>query len=86
MSKYLNIDRLRHLRPQNEIHYFRTIASTMTEGAKLAQAGAPHGTVVLADEQTAGQGRLGRSWQSELGLGIYCTILLKLPITPEKLL
>lgn len=81
----LNIERVRALRPQNEIHYFATLASTMLEAARLVSAGAPHATVVLADEQTAGMGRLGRFWQSQAELGIYCSIVLRLPLSPANL-
>lgn len=81
----LDVERIRSLRPQNKIHYFPTVGSTMTEGARLASSGAPHGTTVLADEQTAGIGRLGRSWQSEADFGIYCSILLRLPLSPANL-
>ena len=56
----LDVQRVGNLRPQNPIHYFPTIGSTMTEAARLAQEGAPHGTVVFAEEQTSGLGRLGR--------------------------
>ena len=81
----LNVEKIRNLRPQNELHYFETIGSTMTEAARLAAAGAPHGTIILAEEQTAGMGRLGRSWQSDAELGIYCSILLRLPVQPGTL-
>jgi BirA family transcriptional regulator, biotin operon repressor / biotin---[acetyl-CoA-carboxylase] ligase len=53
------------------IHRYRTIDSTMTAAAKL-----PLGSVVVADEQTAGQGRHGHTWQSEPG-GLYCSIVLE---------
>jgi BirA family transcriptional regulator, biotin operon repressor / biotin---[acetyl-CoA-carboxylase] ligase len=76
----LDVEKIRNLRPQNELHYFGTIASTMTEAARLAASGAPHGTIVLAEEQTAGIGRLGRSWHSDAELGIYCSILLRLRV------
>jgi BirA family biotin operon repressor/biotin-[acetyl-CoA-carboxylase] ligase len=81
----LDIARIRSLRPQNEIHYFASLGSTMTEGARLAMAGAPHGAVVLTDEQTAGIGRLGRSWISQAELGIYCSIVLRLNLSPANL-
>jgi len=81
----LDVEFIRRLRPQNTIHYFATIGSTMTEAARLAEAGSPHGTVVLADEQIAGVGRLGRSWISEPEVGIYCSILLRLAIPPAQL-
>jgi BirA family transcriptional regulator, biotin operon repressor / biotin---[acetyl-CoA-carboxylase] ligase len=75
-----DIDRLRALRPQNPIHYFPTIGSTMTEAGRLAACGAPHGTVVLADEQTSGVGRLGRCWLSDREMGIYVSVVLSLPL------
>ncbi len=81
----LDIERIRSLRPQNEFHYFSTVGSTMTEGARFAISGAPDGTVIVADEQTAGMGRLGRSWQSEAEAGVYCSILLRLPLSPANL-
>jgi BirA family biotin operon repressor/biotin-[acetyl-CoA-carboxylase] ligase len=72
-------------RPANQIHYYPVIGSTMTEAIRLAAAGAPHGTVVIADAQTAGVGRLGRQWISERDLGIYCSTLLELPIALSAL-
>lgn len=51
----------------------------MLEAARLAAEGAPHLTVVGADEQTAGQGRLGRAWHSEPGAGLYVSLVLRLP-------
>jgi BirA family transcriptional regulator, biotin operon repressor / biotin---[acetyl-CoA-carboxylase] ligase len=80
----LDVERVRALRPQNPIHYFPTVGSTMTEAARLASAESPHGTIVLAEEQTAGVGRLGRSWTSPSELGIYCSILLRLPLPPAS--
>ena len=80
----LDIERINVLRPGNAVHYFSTIGSTMTEAARLATSGAPHGTVVIAEEQTAGVGRLGRSWTSPSEVGIYCSILLRLPLPPAS--
>lgn len=65
------------------IHYFATIGSTMTEAARLVHDGAPHGTLVIADEQTAGVGRFGRTWHSEADAGIYATFVLRLPLGME---
>lgn len=76
---------LQRARPQNEIHYFASTGSTMVEASRLALAGAPHGTIVIADEQTAGVGRLGRSWISPPDVGIYCSILLRLDLPPANL-
>jgi BirA family transcriptional regulator, biotin operon repressor / biotin---[acetyl-CoA-carboxylase] ligase len=67
-----------------EIHYFPSLGSTMTEAAKLVRAGAPHGTLVVADEQTAGVGRFGRTWHSEADTGIYATFVLRLEIGLES--
>jgi BirA family transcriptional regulator, biotin operon repressor / biotin---[acetyl-CoA-carboxylase] ligase len=44
----------------------------------------PEGTIVLAEEQTAGRGRAGRSWHSERGTGIYVTLLLRPRISPVQ--
>jgi len=63
------------------IHYFR-IPSTNAAALRLAAEGAPHGAVVLAEEQTAGRGRLGRPWYSEKSSGIYASIILRPPLSP----
>ena len=81
----LDLSKIRSLRPQNQIHYWPSTTSTMVEAAKLAAAGAPHGTVAIADEQTAGIGRFGRSWLSEADLGLYCSLLLRLSLPPASL-
>jgi BirA family transcriptional regulator, biotin operon repressor / biotin---[acetyl-CoA-carboxylase] ligase len=62
-------------------HFFKT-DSTNTVAMRLGESGEPHGTVVVAEEQTAGRGRAGRSWTSEKSAGIYCSILLRPPIPP----
>ena len=59
------------------INWFDTIASTNTEAKKLAQAGASHGTVLIADRQTGGRGRMGRSFSSPAGMGIYMSVILR---------
>ncbi|MBZ5591988.1 MAG: biotin--[acetyl-CoA-carboxylase] ligase [Acidobacteriia bacterium] len=58
------------------VSYFATIDSTMHEASRLAAAGCEHGTVVIADEQTEGQGRHGRHWHSEPNAGLYVSIVL----------
>jgi BirA family biotin operon repressor/biotin-[acetyl-CoA-carboxylase] ligase len=80
----MDIDKIRTARTANPIHFFASIGSTMTEAANLAEAGAPHGTVVVAEEQSAGIGRLGRTWLSPAGAGIYCSILLRLKLPPAS--
>ena len=81
----LDVERIQAVRPRNRIYYFQSVASTMTEAATLLAKGAPHGTFVIAEEQTAGVGRLGRSWISEPEAGIYTSILLHLPLSPSSL-
>jgi BirA family biotin operon repressor/biotin-[acetyl-CoA-carboxylase] ligase len=80
-----DIASIRERRPENHIYYFQTIGSTMTEAARLAASGAAHGTIVLADEQTAGVGRFGRQWHSEAGAGIYCSVIMRLKLPPNGL-
>lgn len=63
------------------VHYFRT-DSTNVVALRLAAEGAEHGTVVVAEEQTAGRGRLGRKWFSEKSSGIYASIILRPPLSP----
>ncbi len=60
----------------SQYHYFRRIGSTNDEALLLARRGAPHGCVVIAEEQTAGRGRMGRSWLSPSGLGLTLSIVL----------
>ncbi len=53
-------------------------------GHALGEHGEPHGTVVIAEEQTAGRGRAGHTWHSEKTNGIYMTVLLRPPISPQQ--
>jgi BirA family transcriptional regulator, biotin operon repressor / biotin---[acetyl-CoA-carboxylase] ligase len=64
-------------------HFFRT-DSTNRVGMELGYAGEPEGAVILAEEQSAGRGRAGRSWQSERAAGIYLTLLLRPKISPMQ--
>jgi BirA family transcriptional regulator, biotin operon repressor / biotin---[acetyl-CoA-carboxylase] ligase len=81
----LDAGQLRAERPSAPLYYFSQVGSTMTEASRLARDGAPHGTAVFADEQTAGVGRMGRSWSSEPEVGIYCSIILRLELRQEQL-
>jgi len=60
-----------------QIHYFSTIDSTNNEAKRMALNGAPHGTVVIADHQTGGRGRMGRSFHSPAGCGLYLSVVLR---------
>ena len=62
---------------KDRIHWFETIDSTNTRAKALAAEGAPHGTVLIADQQTGGRGRLGRSFHSPSGSGIYLSMILR---------
>lgn len=59
------------------IDYFDELASTQVAGAGLARDGAAHGTVVVAERQSAGRGRLGRAWYSPPGVNLYLTVILR---------
>jgi BirA family biotin operon repressor/biotin-[acetyl-CoA-carboxylase] ligase len=59
--------------------------STQDEARRLARAGAPAGTVVIAEEQTRGRGRLDRRWVSPPGAGLYFTMLLERSLPPGPL-
>jgi len=59
--------------------YCTVASSTQDVARREAEAGAPPGTVVVADEQTAGRGRLGRSWISPPGQNLYLTVVLRPP-------
>jgi BirA family biotin operon repressor/biotin-[acetyl-CoA-carboxylase] ligase len=71
----IDLDRLRSAFPDRHILHFDSIDST-----QRAATGCEPGTIVLADCQTAGQGRHGHPWHSEPGTGIYCSLVL--PPTP----
>lgn len=64
------------------IHHFFKADSTNCVAFGLGQNGEPHGTVVVAEEQTAGRGRSGRYWHSEKTNGVYMSVLLRPPISP----
>src|SRR5204862_1572054 len=54
---------------------FESVGSTLDVAHELAAAGAESGTLVLADEQTSGRGRMGRAWRSEPGAGVWLTLI-----------
>jgi len=59
------------------IHYFDELTSTQDHAAQLADKGAEQGTVVIAETQSAGQGRLGRQWYSPPGVNLYASVILR---------
>lgn len=62
--------------------YFDETDSTNTQIRKLAEAGAPAGTLAAADRQTGGKGRRGRGWEAPSGVGIWMSLLLRPQISP----
>ena len=71
---------------QDSLLWFDSIDSTNTQAKKLAAQGAPHGTILLADHQTGGRGRRGRSFHSPAGTGIYLSLILRPDCEPQKLM
>ena len=67
-----------------ELHCLDTVDSTNTYAKKLALAGSPDGTVVISNNQTAGRGRMGRTFQSPRDKGIYLTVLLRPNLPPAE--
>ncbi len=67
------------------LHVLPETPSTNTAAIALAQKGAAHGTVVVAERQTAGRGRLGRSWYSPAGENLYCSVIVRQTPAPYKL-
>ena len=68
----------------HNIHGFGRVGSTNTVARRYADKGAPEGIVIVAESQTAGKGRLGRSWLSPAKLGIYVSIILRPTIAPAQ--
>ncbi len=66
------------------LHIYTTLESTNTRAVELAAEGAPEGTVIVADAQERGRGRMGRSWFSPPGANLYASILLRPPFDPRE--
>jgi BirA family biotin operon repressor/biotin-[acetyl-CoA-carboxylase] ligase len=81
----MDCDLLRAEMPDRHLEWHAVIGSTMAEASRLAASGAPSGAVVGAEEQTAGQGRHGRTWHSEPGSGLYFSVILRHQFTPATL-
>ncbi len=71
---------------RDTLYWYDTIDSTNSRAKELAKEGAPHGTVVISGCQTAGRGRLGRSFHSPEGLGIYLSVILRPDCLAEDLM
>lgn len=66
------------------VHYFEALASTMEAATQRALEGSPEGTVILAETQTKGKGRMGRSWFSPRYKGIYCSLIVRPQCLPSQ--
>lgn len=67
-----------------KIYYFDTLSSTMDIATELGMKGLPEGTLVLAETQTQGRGRQGRSWSSPKYKGLYLSLILRPAILPNS--
>lgn len=68
-----------------KLHFSPSTGSTNTDAMQAARAGAPHGSVYFADEQTAGRGRGNHAWHSHAGEGLYVSTVVRLPIPMARL-
>ena len=87
-NQRLDIEQVRSLLATSEfgqnLHYLVQTTSTMDDARRLAEQGAPHGAVVVADEQTAGRGTKGRIWVSPPGQSIHTTLIVRPSIDELK--
>ena len=65
------------------VEVLESTGSTNDDARRLSREGAPSGTVVVANHQRSGRGRLGRSWHSPPGLGLYLSVLIR-PMRPVE--
>lgn len=68
----------------DDVRVFASVDSTLDVAHRIANGGAPAGTLIVADQQRAGRGRQGRSWRSEPGAGVWLTIVER-PRDPDAL-
>lgn len=67
-----------------ELRFLDSTDSTNSRAFELGRSGAPEGAAVVADAQTGGRGRLGRSWVSPPGVNLYTSVVLRPPIAPQQ--
>lgn len=70
----------------DQIKYFDTLDSTNNYAKQLAAEGAVEGTVIIAGHQSGGRGRLGRTFSSPAGMGIYLSVIIRPDCLPEELM
>lgn len=71
---------------RDNLIWFDAVDSTNTRAKAMAILGVPHGTVLIADSQTNGRGRMGRSFQSPAGMGLYMSVILRPDCPQDKLM
>ena len=71
---------------RDTLYWYDTIDSTNTQAKAMAKEGVPHGTVLIAGNQTGGRGRMGRSFSSPEGMGVYLSVILRPNCKAEKLM
>ena len=71
---------------RDTLYWYPETDSTNTQAKLLAAKGAPHGTVLIAGQQTGGRGRMGRSFQSPPGVGVYLSVILRPHCAPSDLM
>lgn len=76
--------RLSHPSFWNDVLLLPATDSTNSRAVDLAERGAAHATVVCADAQTAGRGRMGRTWESPPGVNLYLSLLLRPSVEPHE--
>jgi len=71
---------------KEQIHHYYRATSTNTLAMEAAAAGAPEGSVFLAEQQTAGRGRGNHQWHSAESAGIYCSVIVRPALPPSEVL
>lgn len=71
---------------RDTLYWYESIDSTNTRAKELAKDGAPHGTVLIANHQTQGRGRMGRSFYSPAADGLYLSVILRPGCAPSALM
>lgn len=66
------------------LDFLKQTNSTNADAFRVAEEGAPEGTVVVSDAQSGGKGRRGRNWSSPPGVNLYCSVVLRPPIMPHQ--
>ena len=66
------------------VYFYGSVRSTNRVAREMSRDGAPEGTLVLAEEQRAGRGRLGRTWHSAFGLGLWMSLVLRPRIPADR--